>query len=443
MDCTGSAGVRQGTRRRGRVDVTVIGAGPAGALLAYWLAVRGLRVVLVEKARLPRVKPCGGGLTQRTVALLPFAIDAVVERRVARLVLTQNLRRPFARTSPTPLVTLVTRSDFDAFLVQQAAAAGAQVYDGCQVTAIEVQPRAFVLRSRTLGWESRYLAFADGARGTLRRRLGFAAVAPHDLGLDLVLAPPAGPWDPETLYIDWGTWPQAYAWAFPKADHWSVGVKGPAALGPYLEQYLRAFLRRWGVAPGDELAYLAHMLPTRTPDLPLVRGRALVVGDAAGLLEPFTGEGIYYAVRSAQLAAEALSAACATDAEPQAYAEAVAATLMPELEGGRALQQLFDAWPWLFHTLLRYHRRFWRAMTKILRGERGFADVQRVLQHHPYLVRALRWAGAWQRALRPAGRGSPVPLPPPARVTRRGGSPGAWWCGREPGPARRGRAWPA
>src|SRR5712691_10983602 len=112
MDCTQSARTQQALpqcRQPTTVDVTVIGAGPAGALLAYLLAVRGLRVGLVEKARLPRVKPCGGGLNWKTVALLPFAIDAVVERIVSRVVFTQHFRHPFARTSSQPLVTMVTR----------------------------------------------------------------------------------------------------------------------------------------------------------------------------------------------------------------------------------------------------------------------------------------------------------------------------------------------
>ena len=135
MDCTQSVHTRQALpqpRLSTAVDVTVIGAGPAGALLAYLLVRRGLKVVLVEKTRLPRVKPCGGGLNWKTVRLLPFAIDAVVERVVSRVVFTQRLRHPFARTSPQPLVTMVTRCAFDYTLVQHAAAAGAQVYDTCQ-----------------------------------------------------------------------------------------------------------------------------------------------------------------------------------------------------------------------------------------------------------------------------------------------------------------------
>ena len=97
MDCTQSTPPRQALpppRRSTTVDVTVIGAGPAGALLAYLLVRRGLKVVLVEKARLPRVKPCGGGLNWKTVCLLPYAIDPVVERVVSRVIFTQCCRHP-------------------------------------------------------------------------------------------------------------------------------------------------------------------------------------------------------------------------------------------------------------------------------------------------------------------------------------------------------------
>lgn len=374
-------------------DVTVVGAGPAGALLAYLLARHGLRVVLVEKASLPRTKPCGGGLNQKTVELLPFSIDEVVERVTSRLVFTHRLRWPFTRTYPAPLVTLVTRCHFDYFLVQQAVEAGAHIYDNCRVTQLSTAPRRFTITAATATWHSRYMAFADGAKGTLRRQLGFPATMPHDIGLDLdVEATPNCPWRPDTLYIDWGTHPQSYAWAFPKADHWSIGVKGLPASGPVLSHYLRRFMQRWQLRPGaDRLRYLAYMLPTRSPGMPLVRGRALLLGDAAGLLEPFTGEGIYYAVRSAHLAAEALLPASLTDTSPQSYAVAVEKEIMPELLGGRALQQLFDAYPGVLHLLVRSLPRPWRALAKIMRGERGFADVARILHRHASLVRlALR-----------------------------------------------------
>lgn len=375
------------------MDVTVIGAGPAGAMLAYLLAGRGLRVALVEKARLPRVKPCGGGLNWKTVALLPFAIESVVERVVSRVVFTRHLRHPFARSWPQPLVTMVTRSAFDHMLVQRAAAAGTRVYDHCQVTHLEAQARSITLRAVGHTWRTRYIAFADGARGTLRRQLGFTATMVHDIGLALEIeAGDACPWTPDTLYIDWGSQPQTYAWAFPKARHWSIGVKGPAPQGHALGHYLRRFMQRWSLPVGTgKLRYLAHTLPTRAPGTPLVRGRALVVGDAAGLLEPFTGEGIYYAVRSAYLAADALTTAQVNDTSPQAYALAVEAEIMPEILGGRALQQVFDAHPWLFHTLLRTHRRSWRALAKILRGERGFHEVEGLLRRHPGLFRTVFW----------------------------------------------------
>lgn len=409
MDCTQSPLAQQALprpRHAALQDVTVIGAGPAGSLLAYLLAVRGLRVALVEKARLPRVKPCGGGLNHKTRELLPFPIDAVVERVVSRLVFTQKLRHPFVRAYPEPLVSLVTRCTFDHFLVQCAAAAGVQIYDACRVTSVDEEVRCLTLRMPNVTWHSRYIAFADGAKGSLRRQLGFAATVPHDLGFDMdVEAGPACPWQPDTLYIDWGSWPQCYAWAFPKTDHWSIGVKGPPAQSRLLAHYLGQFMQRWHLQPASgRLSYLAHMLPTRQPGMPLVRGRALVLGDAAGLLEPFTGEGIYYAVRSAHLAAAALLEASADDALPQAYAAAVDAEIMPELSGARALQQLFDAYPGLFHLLVRSRQRYWQALAKILRGERGFADVDRVLRRYPYLVRGALW-------LRAKGKSFPAHCP--------------------------------
>jgi geranylgeranyl reductase family protein len=388
----------------------VIGAGPAGALLAYLLAARGLQVILVEKARLPRVKPCGGGLNQKTVALLPFAIAPVVERVVQRLVFTQNLRYAYTRIYPEPLVTMVTRCRFDYFLVQQAAAVGVQVYDGCRVTRLEDGLRCLTLHADGLSWHSRYIAFADGAKGTLRRQLGFAATTPHDIGLDMeVTAGPECPWTPETLYIDWGSWPQCYAWAFPKADHWSIGVKGPALQSRLLVSYLWQFMQRWQLQPANGmLPYLAHMLPTRPPGMPLVYGRALVLGDAAGLLEPFTGEGIYYALRSAQLAADALLHASANDTSPLAYEAAVDAEIMPALSGARALQKLFDAYPRLFHLLVLSRQRYWHGLAKILRGEHSFADVERILRRHPSLVRGLLWV----RRMGQVGGDSSVPVRP-------------------------------
>jgi flavin-dependent dehydrogenase len=168
-------------------------------------------------------------------------------------------------------------------------------------------------------------------------------------------------------------------------------------------------MQRWQLTPTDgKLRHLAHMLPTRAPGTPLVHARALVLGDAAGLLEPFTGEGIYYALRSAYLAAEALTAASISDTPPWSYETAVDTEIMPDLAGARALQQVFDAWPWLFHSLVRIHQRSWRALAKILRGERGFRDVEQVLHRHPTLVRrALGLRGRGRKAFTPSplGRG--------------------------------------
>ena len=120
-----------------RFDVVVVGAGPAGSTAAYRLASAGVRTLLVDRARFPRDKPCGGGLTYRAVRLLPFEVEPVVEHVVDRLEMRLAYRRCFERRGSGPLVLMTQRRRLDHFLAEQAARAGAHFRDGARVTAVE------------------------------------------------------------------------------------------------------------------------------------------------------------------------------------------------------------------------------------------------------------------------------------------------------------------
>src|SRR4051794_6124068 len=106
-------------------DAIVVGAGPAGSTCAYRLSSAGASVLLLDKARFPRDKPCGGGVTIRALEQLPFGIDPVVEGVVDRFELRLRHRRGFSRTAPKPLALMTQRRRLDAYLVEQAVAAGA------------------------------------------------------------------------------------------------------------------------------------------------------------------------------------------------------------------------------------------------------------------------------------------------------------------------------
>ena len=130
-----------------RFDVLVVGAGPAGSTAAYRLAREGASVLLADRARFPRDKPCGGGLTMRAVRLLPFSVDPVVEDRATVVEFGLDFGSHFERRTDEPLVLMTQRSRLDAYLAEQAAAAGADFRDGVKVTDLELT----VERSRSPG----------------------------------------------------------------------------------------------------------------------------------------------------------------------------------------------------------------------------------------------------------------------------------------------------
>ena len=108
-----------------KVEVLIIGAGPAGATLAYELARLGVKVLLLEKAQFPRRKTCGGGLNLRTVRLLPFDLTPIIENVISGIYFSRRLDHPFARRYPEPFMVTVSREKFDQFLVREAEKAGA------------------------------------------------------------------------------------------------------------------------------------------------------------------------------------------------------------------------------------------------------------------------------------------------------------------------------
>lgn len=303
----------------------VVGAGPAGSATALRLARAGARVLLADRARFPRDKPCGGGLTGRALRHAPCAVEPVVEHAVDRFRIRLRYGWSFTRRHHEPLVLMTQRRRLDLHLAEQAAAAGADFRDGCRVAGLE--PRETHVLARVGGEPVRadLLVGADGANGTVARAAGLgegivAGVALEgNLGYEhLDPARLAG-----TAAIELGIVAGGYGWAFPKGDHANLGVGGWASEGPRLRAHLARLAEAWGVPPGALGEVRGHRLPMRLPGAPPPqRGRVLLVGDAAGLVDPLSGDGIYEAFVSAELAAEAI-----LTGEPEAYAERLAAAL--------------------------------------------------------------------------------------------------------------------
>jgi geranylgeranyl reductase family protein len=295
-------------------DIAVVGAGPSGAWTAYRLAIAGARVVLFDPSH-PREKPCGGGVTGRALALVrdavtPADFPAVPIRR-ARFVSSGD---GLAAAPAVPLgggaLVVASRSHFDARLLDAARSAGAS-HVAARVTTIERDHGGFRLATTTGdAWRCRTIVGADGPNGIVRRRLstayrrdqlsiatGFFAhgVTSDEIVLELISNPPG------------------YLWSFPRTDHLAIGICAQADAGLTagdLRARAAAWIERTGIARGATLTPYSWPIPSldaRDSVSADVAGDGwLLVGDAAGFVDPLTREGIFYALESADVAARAI-----------------------------------------------------------------------------------------------------------------------------------------
>ncbi|MCB5909454.1 geranylgeranyl reductase family protein [Streptomyces pinistramenti] len=381
-------------------DVVVVGAGPAGASAAHAAACTGRRVLLLEKAELPRYKTCGGGIIGPSRDSLPPGFELPLRDRVHAVTFSLNGRMTRTRRSKNMLFGLINRPEFDEELVKAAKDAGAQIRTGVGVSRVEQHGTAVPDR-RTVAVVlsdgevilARAVVGADGSSGRIGAHVG-VKLDQVDLGLESEIPVPptvAEDWAGRVL-IDWGPLPGSYGWVFPKGDTLTVGVISARGEGAATKRYLEDFIGRLGLAGFEPSISSGHLTRCRSDDSPLSRGRVLVAGDAAGLLEPWTREGISFALRSGRLAGEwavrVSEAHDAVDARRQAlnYAFAIKAGLGVEMSVGRRMLALFSRRPGLLHAALTGFRPAWNAFAKITRGTTTLGELVRT---HPMARRAL------------------------------------------------------
>jgi len=348
-----------------RYDALVVGAGPAGSTTAINLVRGGARVLLVDRAAFPRDKPCGGGLTGRALRRLPVDPAPVVERRVDRFALRTGYGSSFARSHDAPVIHMTQRRRLDAFLADQAALAGASFRDGTRVDELALDGTGVTARVGPDRVRASVCVGADGANGTVARMAGL------DLPIEFGVALEGNvPFEKvridelaHTAVIELGTVAGGYGWVFPKGDHANFGVGGWGAEGPRLRGYLDELARRHRVAPTHLTEVRGHRLPMRRLGAPAQSGRVVLVGDAAGLVDPLSGDGMYEAFTSARLAADAI-----LTGDLESYTEALSAALDRHAHASWAAKRALDRHPRLVFAAARAPGVF-PAMMRILCGE--------------------------------------------------------------------------
>jgi geranylgeranyl reductase family protein len=370
-------------------DAIVIGAGPAGSTAARTLAREGAKVLLLDRARFPRDKPCGGGVTLRAASCQEVDLSPVIERTVTGARFSLRLGEAFDRRFEEPLTYMTQRRNLDAHLAAAAAGAGADFHDGEPVRAVEVNggsglslTREVTVNTEGGSYSARALIGADGANGVVGRTLSGGRRTEEAVALEGNVPYPGGVpegWR-DFVGLDLGGLAGGYGWLFPKGEHLNVGVGAWKYAAFTLRPKLAGLCRHYGFDPKALEQLRGHHLPVRLPGSTIARGPVALAGDAAGLIDPLSGEGIHMAFASGRLAAKATLKLLAGEApDLSLYQRAVDRRLQPELTVARKLQELFHFAPPPYVALMRRSEMFWRFFCHLIRGEMTYLDFTRTI----------------------------------------------------------------
>jgi len=375
-------------------DVIVCGAGPAGACAAYEAAARGLRTLILEKKTLPRYKTCGGGVPLSLSNDLPHLVpEAFVEATVTHLRHTWNFGdahvAPLNPDPNDPSVSLwmVQRSVFDNALTQRAASAGSDVRDGVSVQSVtpDSDTRVRVVTANGDTYFASHVVGADGANGIVSRManlrkdrllaIALEAEIPHDWGQGHETL------TPEIAHLEYAV-KEGYAWVFPKAAHLSVGAgmfgrrsaegRG-AARKDDLARWVTGYLQFLGVPkPKEAIEFHGHPLPIWNGSEPVDawNGRVLLVGDAAGMVNPLFGDGISYACRSGALAGQTIA-----QGQSAQWTSLLYETFGPSHDAALAIAKFFYQFPKVCYTMGVKSPRGTRTAGRLISGDLPFDVV--------------------------------------------------------------------
>jgi geranylgeranyl reductase family protein len=386
-------------------DIAIVGAGPAGARAAYVLARQGARVVMFDASH-PREKPCGGGVTGRALALVADAVNVTgpetVGIRTARFTAAHRFdgaRLEYSDGAVVPLdneaLVVSTRASFDEGLLNAATEAGA-VHERARVLDVAVAAGHVTIMTRHGSRRADFVIGADGPNSLVRRRLA------HNFGRDqLSIATGffAEGVTSDEIVLEFVTQPPGYIWSFPRRRHLAIGMCAQADCGisaSALRRRTAAWIERTGVARGATLHPYSWPIPSlnlRDFDaLEFAGPRWCLAGDAGGLVDPITREGIFFALSSGQWAAESL-----LSTNPgERYSTRVRDEAVPELARAARLKAGFfePRFRELVMRALHESDAIRRVMADLIAGRQSYARLKWRLLSTLELGLAYRWLGA-------------------------------------------------
>lgn len=299
-------------------DLIIVGGGLSGASAGRTAGKNGISTLLIEKEKFPRYKPCGGALSSNALSWLDFKLpEYIIERNISRVKI--HFRDGSVEVGKEQnLAVLISRKVFDNFLLEKARETGIKIRMGEKVLDCIEREDCVEVKTTDNTYLGRFVLIAEGSNGHLKYKVR-SRDKRTDYCLGLVSEIPDEDKTiksrfPDTIDIRFGIAQGGYGWIFPHAGYYSVGIMGTAQYLEHAKELMQKFLQKNGFS--GEFPIRSHIIPIGGIRRTTVNSRLLLSGDAAGFVDAFTGEGMAYAIRSGQLAAEVVSDLINYDLKP-------------------------------------------------------------------------------------------------------------------------------
>lgn len=383
-------------------DIIVIGSGPAGATFARQAALRGFETLLLDKESFPRMKPCGGGVSIKALTELetPLPQD-IIERYIFGAVLSYKTEDAIIGKSKEHVGITVLRSAFDHYLVQLAQNAGVVFLENATLKDLRVKGGIAIVQTTKGVFRSKYLVGADGSTGTTARLSGIRTKwNTNEFGLAFAAEYPTSPeiieekfYGGNFLQITFLDILNGYAWVFPKKDRLNIGIGGVISEKNRLLGKYRDFLNWFQKDRGILLDYIfprGHIVPIGGISRDVASKNVVLIGDAAGFVDPFSGEGIYYAIKSAKIALNAILESekkSSASSAGEIYQENCNEHILPPLKYALRASKWFARNQKKAFQILKYNPALALLFSKLATGTESYEETARYMKKRmPYFL---------------------------------------------------------
>lgn len=315
-------------------DTIIIGSGPSGSTLARKLSKDGYKVLLIEKHSLPRYKACGGGITSRCYKLLDLDIRNYIEDITYKILFIFDNNKSICLKTDKPIIYQIDRIKFDKYLVDKAVECGCKVHDDERFLDFYKTDKGIVVKTDKSEYEAKVLVGADGINSNVAYK---ANLKNGNKGIALEAEVYTEKENIEEkkgeVIVDFSVIKCGYGWIFPKSDRLSIGVGTFLNKSADIKEKLNNLLTKNMISNNAEIKVYGHQLSFPDGNEGIYNSdKIILIGDATGLADPFTGEGIYNAILTANISYDVINKYLNKKCEFDEYTERIKKEVIPDIK---------------------------------------------------------------------------------------------------------------